>query len=460
MNLINTLSLSTKLSLPGIATIILIGLYFSINILHLVIICIVKFIIILLITLYLKKDWDNFNQWLKKLTHDSKNSINSKSNFPIIDNSLLANTMKLVSKINENHIKSNADNSEKNIRFSYIIDNYWHPVIVINRSMTIIYINHLVKGIFPTANIGENISIISREPKLIPVIEKIFKNKPKNNNKIKPFSITNFNKNKLYTAVPIFISAENLTNHEDEIAFILKPKENKKSEEIKTDFIADASHELRTPLTVIKNTTELLKNVDDKKTKNKFLNIANKQINNMTKLLDKLIELSRIENAAKVKNSSVTDIKKVITDSINQRKQIVAANNQILTYTKSKKITILAEESDVSTIINNIIDNAIKYSGKNSKINITTSIIENKNNKELVLVKIKDNGIGIEEKHLPKIKDRFYRVDKARSKSSNSSGLGLSIVKSLLEKNKGKFDIFSIFGKGTEVCLYFNKFIK
>ena len=78
----------------------------------------------------------------------------------------------------------------------------------------------------------------------------------------------------------------------------------------------------------------------------------------------------------------------------------------------------------------------------------------------MVLVKIQDNGIGIEEKHLPKIKDRFYRVDKARSKSSNSSGLGLSIVKSLLDKNNGKFDIFSIFGKGTEVCLYFNKFIK
>ena len=166
----------------------------------------------------------------------------------------------------------------------------------------------------------------------------------------------------------------------------------------------------------------------------------------MTKLLDKLIELSRIENAAKVKNSSVTDIKKVITDSINQRKQIVAGNNQILTYTKSKKISILAEESDVSTIINNIIDNAIKYSGKNSKINITTSIIENKNNKELVLVKIKDNGIGIEEKHLPKIKDRFYRVDKARSKSSNSSGLGLSIVKSLLLRTDKDFILCLVSG--------------
>ena len=162
MNLINTLSLSIKLSLPGIVTIILIGLYFSINILHLIIICIVKFIIISLIALYLKKDWDNFDQWLKELANNGKNNIDPNRNFPIIDNSLLANTMKLVTKIDENHIRSNANNSAKNIRYSNIIDNYWHPVIVINRNMTIIYINQLVKGIFPTANIGENISSISR----------------------------------------------------------------------------------------------------------------------------------------------------------------------------------------------------------------------------------------------------------------------------------------------------------
>ena len=79
---------------------------------------------------------------------------------------------------------------------------------------------------------------------------------------------------------------------------------------------------------------------------------------------------------------------------------------------------------------------------------------------EKVLIEVSDDGIGIKKKDLMRIYERFYRVDKARSKSSNSSGLGLSIVKSLLEKNKGKFDIFSIFGKGTEVCLYFNKFIK
>ena len=150
----------------------------------------------------------------------------------------------------------------------------------------------------------------------------------------------------------------------------------------------------------------------------------------------------------------------MIADSINQRKQIIKTNNQSIIYAKSKNILVKAEESDVITIINNIIDNAIKYEGKNSKIHISTSIIKNKKNKEMVLITIKDNGIGIEEKHLPKITDRFYRVDKARSKNSNSSGLGLSIVKSLVEKNNGKLKIYSDFGKGTEVCLYLISFIK
>ena len=101
MNLINTLSFSAKLSFPGTIAIILLGLYFSINIFQLIIICIAKFIIISLITLYLKKDWDNFNHWLIKLANDSKENNNLKINSPIIDNNLLSNTIKSIIKIIE-----------------------------------------------------------------------------------------------------------------------------------------------------------------------------------------------------------------------------------------------------------------------------------------------------------------------------------------------------------------------
>ena len=125
-----------------------------------------------------------------------------------------------------------------------------------------------------------------------------------------------------------------------------------------------------------------------------------------------------------------------------------------MTFKKSQTSITLADPRDIAIIINNIIDNAIKYSGKNSKIFIYTSIIKNKTNKDMILVKIKDTGIGISEEHIPKLTDRFYRVDKSRSKRDGSSGLGLSIVKSLLDKYDGKLEISSSPGKGTEVSIY------
>ena len=415
-----------------------------------------QFTIILLFTIFIKKDWDNFNLWLKALARDSKKTIYKKRDYPLIDNTILSDTMRLVVELNNNHIKTYNDNTIKNIRYNHIIENYWHPVMVIDKNMNIIYSNKLLRSIFPRAELGTNISAFSRNPKLIPIVEKIFKNKNRSNKKniAESILISEYDKHKLYEAFPIYISDENYNDKQAEIAFIFKNKEKNKVEEIKTDFIADASHELRTPLTVIKNTNELLKNIDDKKTKAKFLKITNKQINIMKDLLDKLIQLSHIETKIEDEKLLATDIKKIILESINQRKQLVKYNKQTFTFKKSQTAITLADPRDIAIIINNIIDNAIKYSGKYSKIFIYTSIIKNKTNKDMILVKIKDTGIGISEEHIPKLTDRFYRVDKTRSKRDGSSGLGLSIVKSLLDKYDGKLEISSTPGKGTEVSIY------
>ena len=445
-----------KLSIPGFLAIILLGIYFSINITHLILMSAFQFTIILLFTIFIKKDWDNFSLWLKTLASDSKKTIYKKRDYPLIDNTILSDTMRLVVELNNNHIKTNNDNTIKNIRYNHIIENYWHPVMVIDKNMNIIYSNKLLRSIFPRAELGTNISAFSRNPKLIPIVEKIFKNKNRSNKKniAESILISEYDKNKLYEAFPIYISDENYNDKQAEIAFIFKNKEKNKVEEIKTDFIADASHELRTPLTVIKNTNELLKNIDDKKTKAKFLKITNKQINIMKDLLDKLIQLSHIETKIEDEKLLAIDIKKIILESINQREQLVKSNEQTLTFKKSQTAITLADPRDIAIIINNIIDNAIKYSGKYSKIFIYTSIIKNKTNKDMILVKIKDTGIGISEEHIPKLTDRFYRVDKTRSKRDGSSGLGLSIVKSLLDKYDGKLEISSTPGKGTEVSIY------
>ena len=140
MSLIKDFPLSMKLSIPGFLAIILLGIYFSINITHLILMSAFQFTIILLFTIFIKKDWDNFNLWLKTLASDSKKNIYKKRDYPLIDNTILSDTMRLVVELNNNHIKTYNDNTIKNIRYNHIIENYWHPVMVIDKNMNIITI--------------------------------------------------------------------------------------------------------------------------------------------------------------------------------------------------------------------------------------------------------------------------------------------------------------------------------
>ena len=168
-----------------------------------------QFTIILLFTIFIKKDWDNFSLWLKTLASDSKKNIYKNRDYPLIDNTILSDTMRLVVELNNNHIKTNNDNTIKNIRYNHIIDNYWHPVMVIDKNMNIIYSNKLLRSIFPRAELGTNISAFSRNPKLIPIVEKIFKNRSNKKNIAESILISEYDKHKLYEAFPIYISDKN-----------------------------------------------------------------------------------------------------------------------------------------------------------------------------------------------------------------------------------------------------------
>ena len=132
--------------------------------------------------------------------------------------------MRLVVELNNNHIKTYNDNTIKNIRYNHIIENYWHPVMVIDKNMNIIYSNKLLRSIFPRAELGTNISAFSRNPKLIPIVEKIFKNRSNKKNIAESILISEYDKHKLYEAFPIYISDENYNDKQAEIAFIFKNK--------------------------------------------------------------------------------------------------------------------------------------------------------------------------------------------------------------------------------------------
>ncbi|MBX7067503.1 MAG: PAS domain-containing protein [Parachlamydiales bacterium] len=220
--------------------------------------------------------------------------------------------------------------------------------------------------------------------------------------------------------------------------------------EVGKDFVANASHELRTPITIIRGFAETLQDIPDL-SKEMLYEITEKIVRTcmrLDKLVRSLIILSDIEHIPPERLQS-TDLILAAERCIDQ---LLALNPQVKANLKTdlEKALIIADVDLIEMAITNILENAVKYSQGNPEIEVRIE----KQNREIQL-SIQDNGIGISETDLPHIFDRFYTVDKARSRKAGGAGLGLSIVKNIIEKHKGKIFATSKLGKGTTFILIF-----
>jgi signal transduction histidine kinase len=218
-------------------------------------------------------------------------------------------------------------------------------------------------------------------------------------------------------------------------------------------FVEDASHELRTPLSIIHGHLSLIKRwgKDNKEVLENSIEACLNETNRMIVLTKELLQLSKLEKtdeeAAMIKQ---TNIHEVIKEVITNYRLLYSDVAITLNFQEQKEPKVLIAKEHLIQIIIIILDNAIKYSGENKKIDLS---IATKNS--FLVIKIRDNGIGIQEEDLPYIFNRFYRVDKARSREKGGNGLGLSIAKELVEKYEGNLTIQSMFGNGTTVEIAF-----
>lgn len=216
-------------------------------------------------------------------------------------------------------------------------------------------------------------------------------------------------------------------------------------------FVANVSHELRTPLTNIKSYAETLLDSDiDPETTESFLQVINSEADRMTRLVRDLLVLSQLDHSSsKVLKTEPTDISELVSDTVNTMR-IEAKNRQLtLTYVPGSSTTSITADPDrIRQVIVNILSNAIKYTPAHGTVTVLCGQQEN-----YVYIKISDTGIGIPEKDLPMLFERFYRVDKARSREMGGTGLGLAIAKEIVEAHNGSIDVESEYGKGTAVTI-------
>lgn len=219
----------------------------------------------------------------------------------------------------------------------------------------------------------------------------------------------------------------------------------KSLEQMRKDFVANVSHELKTPITSIKGFTETL--IDGAKnepqTLDMFLDIILKESNRIQVLVSELLELSKIEQANHFEMTKVNLPQKVF-NSIEVVHPLAEKKNIKFNLDFEKDLFVLAEPSKLKQVVINLLSNAINYSYENANINVKVY----KKNRNCIL-EITDEGIGIAPEEQMRIFERFYRVDKARSRDSGGTGLGLAIVKHIIEVFKGEIEVESELGVGT-----------
>ena len=335
------------------------------------------------------------------------------------------------------------DSLDKKNKLEAILESMESGVIAIDNNENIILINSYSQKLFDLKedNIGKKISdciidydlinfireipeIGTKEVKLFHPIERELR--------VKKSPIINY----LNNSIGIVITVQDITD--------IKRLENMRSE-----FVANVSHELKTPLTSIKGFSETLRYVDDSETKNKFLDIIDKESERLTNLINDILILSNIENIHKME-SEYFNPGDVIENVLDMVKSQAYKKSIIIKYNDCFNSEILGSKDKFHQLAVNLIENAIKYSNENGIVKIDLTLEE-----QYFLFKVKDNGIGIPKNDIPRIFERFYRVDKSRS--TRGTGLGLAIVKHIVKLFNGEISVKSKVGIGSTFTVKIKK---
>ncbi|AXK82983.1 two-component sensor histidine kinase [Pseudolabrys taiwanensis] len=329
------------------------------------------------------------------------------------------------------------------------------PAIVLDRDSRVIAFNSAATSIAPVLRRGEPALISLRMPELVDAIRRAGKRR-------EPQRVEFFERVPLDRWFEAFVTPVKLAGGADSRPDILLLTFNdltplRRVEEMRADFVANASHELRTPLAALLGFIETLQGParSDAVAREKFLGIMQAQATRMARLIDDLLSLSRIELNAHLQPSTPVDLAVIVRQVVDGLQTLARDREvEIKVATPEAPVIVLGDRDELIRALENLVENALKYGAAGKRVDITLAPGQTRAGAPEARLSVRDYGPGIAPEHLPRLTERFYRVDVADSRQQGGTGLGLALVKHVLNRHGGRLSIESTLGQGASFTMH------
>ncbi len=343
--------------------------------------------------------------------------------------------------------------SERSDPLKAVVAGLPDPVIALDGEGRVLALNERARSLAPALRQGEPVSLALRMPELIETIARAY---ARGEEQRVEYS-ERVPIDRWFETIVMPVKREpNLSKPDLVLMTFHDLTPLRRVEEMRADFVANASHELRTPLAALSGFIETLQGSarDDAKARQRFLAIMQEQARRMARLIDDLLSLSRIELNAHRRPDTPVDLAPIIRQVADGLETLARDRGVTVHVEAASALMVPGDRDELVRIFENLVENALKYGAAGKRVDITLSESLSLDGEPEAQVAVRDYGPGIAPEHLPRLTERFYRVDVRESRAQGGTGLGLALVKHILNRHRGRLSIASVPGAGATFTVH------
>ena len=327
------------------------------------------------------------------------------------------------------------------------------PVIALDRNGRVLTLNDHARSLAPALRQGEPVSLALRMPELIEAIGRAYASGEEQRVEYSE----RVPLDRWFETIVMPVKRQPSPRKPDLVLMTfhdLTPL--RRVEEMRADFVANASHELRTPLAALSGFIETLQGSarDDAKARERFLAIMQEQARRMARLIDDLLSLSRIELNAHRRPDTPVDLVPIVRQVVDGLETLARDRGVTVDIEAVRTLTVPGDRDELVRVFENLVENALKYGAPGQRVDILLTQAASLEGEPEAQVSVRDYGPGVAPEHLPRLTERFYRVDVRESRAQGGTGLGLALVKHILNRHRGRLSIASTVGAGATFTVH------